>query len=182
MRRAAFLDRDGTINEEVGYLRDPQSVVLIPGSGEAIRLLNEAGVAVIVVTNQSGVARGLFTIDAVRRSHDRLRALLAGEGARIDAFYVCPHHPDFTGSCTCRKPGEALFVKAIRDWRLTRTGSVAIGDRYQDLAPGMALGLRTALVRTGYGETSVAELSTSTLQAPDVICGDLLEAVRWFLA
>ena len=139
-RPAAFLDRDGTIIRDANYLRDPKDVDLLPGAGAAIRRLNDAGVAVIVVTNQSGIARGLLTradYDAVRA---RLDDLLAKEGARITASYMCPHHPDATGACDCRKPGLAMYTQAIEEHALDAKRSAFIGDRWRDVAASSALG------------------------------------------
>jgi len=180
MRPIAFLDRDGTINEEVEYLASPEGLVLIPGSAEAIRLLNDAGFAVVVVTNQSGVARGFFTPDDVERIHRELDRLLGQSGARIDAYYVCPHHPDFTGRCECRKPAPELFRRALREQDGDPSRSVGIGDRCADLEPCHVLGLRTALVRTGYGRDEAVRIAGTGQEFPDRVCADLREAVRWF--
>jgi D-glycero-D-manno-heptose 1,7-bisphosphate phosphatase len=181
MRSVAFLDRDGTINEEVDYLASPDGLILIPGSGEAIRLLNEAGLDVIVVTNQSGVARGFFTLGDVDRIHRELDRRLSADGARIDAYYVCPHHPEFTDRCACRKPLPGLFRRAMRERRLNPVGSVAIGDRCADLEPCRALGLPTILVKTGYGLEEAMRLTDPESSPVDRVCPDLRDAVRWFL-
>jgi D-glycero-D-manno-heptose 1,7-bisphosphate phosphatase len=139
-RPAAFLDRDGTIIRDANYIRDPADVELLPGVATALRDLSERGVAVIVVTNQSGIARGLFTAGDYEAVRQRLDALLAAQGARIDATYVCPHYPDVTGPCECRKPGLALYRKAIRDHHLDPARSVYVGDRWRDVAPALVLG------------------------------------------
>lgn len=139
-RPAAFLDRDGTIIRDANYIRDPEAVELLPGAADAIRRLNERAVAVVVVTNQSGIARGTITpaeYDAVR---GRLDALLAAKGARLDASYTCPHHPDITGPCQCRKPGLALYRKAIAELGLEVRASVFVGDRWRDVEPALVLG------------------------------------------
>lgn len=139
-RPAAFLDRDGTIIRDANYIRNPADVKVLPGVASALRELNERGVAVIVVTNQSGIARGLISAgdyEAVRR---RLDSLLAAEGASIDDTYVCPHHPDATGGCDCRKPGLALYRRAIDDHHLDPQRSVYVGDRWRDVAPALVLG------------------------------------------
>ena len=146
LRAAAFLDRDGTIVADAGYLRDPADVRLLPGAAGAIAHLNGRGVPVVVVTNQSGIARGLMTqadYDAVRA---RLDALLQAAGARIDATYVCTHHPDYTGPCECRKPGTFLYRQAAAQHALDLAGSTYIGDRWRDVAPALELGGRGILI------------------------------------
>jgi len=139
-RAAAFVDRDGTIIRDASYIRDPDDVELLPGAADAIRRLNDRQIPVIVVTNQSGIARGLLTVadfEDVRRAVDDL---LAAEGARIDATYVCPHHPDITGPCDCRKPGLALYRQAIANFGLDAATSLFTGDRWRDVAPASELG------------------------------------------
>ena len=145
-RIAAFLDRDGTIVRDANYIRDPKDVELLPGAASAIRRLNGADVAVIVVTNQSGIARKLLThadYDAVRA---RLDELLARENARLTASFMCPHHPDVTGECDCRKPGLGMYRAAIAEYGIDPTRSAFIGDRHRDVAPASALGGRGILV------------------------------------
>jgi len=139
-RPAAFLDRDGTIIRDANYLRDPTDVDLLSGAAAAIRRLNDAGVAVIVVTNQSGIARGLLTQVDYEAVRARLDELLATEGARITASYMCPHHPDATGPCDCRKPGLAMYKQAIKAHGLDAKRSAFIGDRWRDVAASSALG------------------------------------------
>jgi len=138
----AFLDRDGTIIHDANYIRDPDDVALLPGAAAAIARLNRAGVIVVVVTNQSGIARGWLSTgdyDSVRR---RIDDLLAREDARVDATYVCPHFPEITGPCDCRKPALKLFREAIADYGIDPGASVFIGDRWRDVAPATALGGR----------------------------------------
>lgn len=151
-RPAAFLDRDGTIIEDTGFVRRPEEVRLIPGSAEAIRRLNLAGWAVVVVTNQSGIARGLLTEADYRAVAARLDELLVTAGARIDASYMCPHHPEVTGPCECRKPGLANYRLAIDEFGLDPSRSIFVGDRLTDLEPTRTLGGRGFLVLTGEGE------------------------------
>ena len=146
-RRAAFLDRDGTIIRDTEYLRDPEQVELLPGAAQAIRRLNDAGWPVIVVTNQSGIARGLLTEQDYERVRMRLdKALAEAAGARIDATYHCPHHPDFSGRCECRKPGTKLYADAARDHDLDSTASWYVGDRIRDVAPGDHFGGRSVML------------------------------------
>ena len=147
-RAAVFLDRDGTINHDSGYVSDPAKVVLLPTVGAAIRRLNERNIPVVVVTNQSGIARGMFTEAQYELVHARLDDLLAAEGASVTATYMCPHHPDFTGPCECRKPGTLLFRRAAEEHGLDLAKSFYVGDRIRDLAPSRTLGGRGILVKT----------------------------------
>ena len=143
---AVFLDRDGTIIVDVGFARTPDQVRLIPGTARAIHRLNETNWPVVVVTNQSGIARGLLTNEDYDAVRDSLNALLAGEGARIDASYMCPHHPDFTGACECRKPGALLFRRAAQEHGLDPRSSWFVGDKLRDVTPARAFGGRGVLV------------------------------------
>lgn len=145
-RGAVFLDRDGTIIEDTGYVAEPAAVRLLPGAAPAIARLNRAGIPAIVVTNQSGIARGLLDESAYAAVARRLDALLAAEGARLDADYHCPHHPDFTGPCECRKPGPLLYRMAAADHGLHLAGSWWVGDRMRDVAPAERLGGRGILI------------------------------------
>lgn len=150
-RPAVFLDRDGTLIEDPGYLGEPDGVVLIPGVPEALRRLREAGFALVVVSNQAGVARGLFSEEDVRAVNDRLQALLASEGAAVDAWYWCPHHQEFGGPCACRKPGTELLERAARDLGLNLGASWMVGDHPTDVQAGQRAGGRGILVLTGHG-------------------------------
>lgn len=155
-REAVFLDRDGTLIEEVHYLADPDQVRLIPGAAEAVRALNGAGALVIVVTNQAGVARGYFPESRVAEVHERLSRLLAERGAKVDAYYHCPHHPTegagaYRGECACRKPKPGMLLTAARDFDIDLARSWMIGDKACDAGAGAAAGCRTLLVRTGHG-------------------------------
>jgi histidinol-phosphate phosphatase family protein len=138
----AFLDRDGTIIHDANYIRDPDDVVLLPGAAAAIARLNRAGAIVVVVTNQSGIARGWLSTDDYDSVRRRIDDLLGREDARIDATYVCPHFPETTGPCDCRKPALKLFRDAIADYGIDPGASVFIGDRWRDVAPATALGGR----------------------------------------
>jgi D-glycero-D-manno-heptose 1,7-bisphosphate phosphatase len=145
-RRAVFLDRDGTIIEDPGYVAHPAAVRLLPGAAPAIARLNRAGIPAIVVTNQSGIARGLLDEAAYSAIARRLDALLGAAGARLDADYHCPHHPDFTGPCECRKPGSLLYRQAAADHGLHLAGSWWVGDRMRDVVPAERLGGRGLLI------------------------------------
>lgn len=139
-RAAAFLDRDGTIIRDANFVRDPGDVELLPGAAAAVRRLNAAGVAVVIVTNQSGIARGLLNEADYERVRRRLDLLLASDGATVDATYMCPHHPDVSGPCDCRKPGLALYRQAIAEHGLDASRSLFTGDRWRDVAPATTLG------------------------------------------
>jgi D-glycero-D-manno-heptose 1,7-bisphosphate phosphatase len=156
LRPAVFLDRDGTLIEEVNYLAKPEQVRLLPGAGEAVCRLNRLGIPVVVVTNQAGVARGYFPESRIAEVHARLDELLGAASAVIDAYYVCPHHPDavianYRVSCACRKPNPGLMERAALDLRLDLPGSCMIGDKLSDLEAGIRAGCPSVLVRTGYG-------------------------------
>jgi histidinol-phosphate phosphatase family protein len=176
-RRAAFLDRDGTIIVDVDYPSRPEDVELLPGAAAVIRRLNEHGVPAVVVTNQSGIARGLFDEAAYERVRARLDALLAAEGARLDASYHCPHHPDFGSPCDCRKPGTALHERAARELRLDATRSLYVGDRLRDVLPAQRLGGRGILVVGPSTPPADAERAAAEFE----VAGSLDEAVGRFL-
>jgi D-glycero-D-manno-heptose 1,7-bisphosphate phosphatase len=139
-RPAAFLDRDGTIIRDTVYIRDPKDVELLPGAADAIKRLNEQSVVVIVVTNQSGIGRGLLSPEEYEGVRARIDAELAEQGARIDATYMCPHHPEAAGGCDCRKPGLGMYRRAIGDYGLDPRRSLFVGDRWRDVAPSVTLG------------------------------------------
>ena len=182
-RPAIFLDRDGTINVEVDYLHRLADFELIPGVTEAIKRFNIAGYAVVVVTNQSGIARGLYDLAAMQAVHDHLQALLAPRGAHVDAFFFCPHHPDFTGPCTCRKPAPGMLLVAAQELGLDLQRSWMIGDTAGDIDAGRAAGCRTILVRTGYGAALEADLGAAAdSPKPTTVVDALPEAADYILA
>ena len=183
-RRAVFLDRDGTIIEEVGYLDRAERVELYPWSIDAIRAFNRAGLAVVMVTNQSGVARGFFTEAVVDDVHAHMASMLAEGGARIDAYYYCPHHPDgkvaeYARACDCRKPGRGLVDRAVRDLGVDPARSFVVGDRWLDVALARVIGAGGILVRTGYG-MSVEQKRPHDLTA-DAVVDNLIAAASWIL-
>lgn len=151
--RAVFLDRDGTIVEDPGFLHEPDKVRLLPGAAAAIRWLNDAGWLVVTVSNQSGIARGLYDAAAYAAVQRRLVELLTQQGARLDGAYFCPHHPDVSGPCDCRKPGVRLFRDAATALDLDLARSYWVGDRVSDIEPARALGAdgHGLLVSTGRG-------------------------------
>ena len=184
MNPAAFIDRDGTIIEEVGYLDRPERVELYPWSSSAIRALNRAGVRVIMVTNQSGVARGFFTEAVVEQVHRHIAALLTAGGAHMDAYYYCPHHPDgkvpgYAKVCDCRKPARGLVDRAVDEFGIDPARSFVVGDRWLDVALANAVGAKGVLVRTGYGETE--ERKPHKDVKADAVVDNLIAASSWIL-
>lgn len=182
--RAVFLDRDGTLIEEVGYLDRTERVELYPWSIDAVRALNRAGLRVVMLTNQSGVARGFFTEAVVEEVHRHIADLLAAGGARIDAYYHCPHHPDgrvkeYARPCDCRKPGRGMVDRAASELGIEPARSFVVGDRWLDVALARAVGARGLLVRTGYGATEEARPIDGV--GADAIVHNLIEAVSWIL-
>jgi D-glycero-D-manno-heptose 1,7-bisphosphate phosphatase len=180
-RRAVFLDRDGTLNEEVGYLDSPDKLTIIPGAIEAVRLINQQGLLAIVVTNQSGIARGFFDEAFVQDVHELIRALFHAQGAVIDGFYFCPHHPTggqdpYLQDCPCRKPAPGMLIRAAKERNIDLGRSYMIGDMLTDVMAGQQAGGKGILVRTGYGRGVDLEQGK-----PDHIAEDVLDAVRWIL-
>lgn len=182
--RAIFIDRDGTLNEEVSYIRNLSEFRLFDFSAEAVKLINEAGWLAIVVTNQSGLARGLFSEDFLQLVHRQMNAELEESGARIDAIYYCPHHPTigeppYRQECDCRKPKPGLLHRAAEDFGLDLSACVVIGDRFRDIQMAQVVGARGVLVLTGYGREELESDSSKWPKQPDYIAENLLEAVRW---
>lgn len=170
-RPAVFLDRDGTLIEDTGYIRDPAAVRLLPGAAAAIARLNAAGILAIVVTNQSGIARGLLTAAEYLAIERRVDELLAREGAHLDAHYFCPHLPEITGPCECRKPGVLLYRQAADRFGINLSASWWIGDRLRDVVPAEVLGGRGILLLTGVDSIE------ATKPAPFLVASDLSAAV-----
>jgi D-glycero-D-manno-heptose 1,7-bisphosphate phosphatase len=168
-RRAVFLDRDGTIIEDRDYLHDPAQVRLLPGAAQAIKRINESGLLAIVVTNQSGIARGLLSEAEYHSGERRLDLLLEREGARLDAHYFCPHLPEISGPCDCRKPGVLLYQQAAERFRIDLRSSWWVGDRERDVAPAAAFKGRGILVLTGAGKVDAPKVSAKEVeQVPDL--------------
>ena len=182
---AVFLDRDGTIIEEVEYLSRLSDIRLLPGAGGAIARLNRMGIPVIIVSNQSGVARGYFDEEFVRQSHRHLQELLQGCGAQIDDFFFCPHHPEqgrppYRKVCDCRKPAPGMLKEAARRHGLDLESSFVVGDKESDLDLARAAGARGVLVLTGYGRRTAAEM-TPEKREKVTIHPDLATAVDWII-
>lgn len=185
-RKVVFLDRDGTINEEVGYLNHLERFVLLPRVAQAIRLLNQHQFKTVVVTNQSGVARGYFPETLVRQVHQKMEDLLRMAGAHLDGIYYCPHHPDvgsppYRQRCRCRKPGRGMVEEAARDLEIDAARSYLIGDRGNDIEFGHQFGARGILVLTGYGRGEWEYLRGQWSIQPDYVAQDLYDAVQWIL-
>lgn len=178
-RRAVFLDRDGTINEERNYVYREEDFVLIPGAAEAIALLNDRNFLVIVVSNQSGIGRGYFTTRDVDSLHTHLDEVLQAAGAHIDAYYYCPHHPrhgvgDYLIECDCRKPLPGMLLQAADELCINLSDSYMVGDKRADVQAGSAAGCTSLLVRTGNGAAEEQMLTD-----PVPVFDDLPSAVRW---
>jgi len=186
MNRAVFLDRDGTVTEEVGYLTSLDMLRLIRGAGAAIKRLNEAGYKVVLVTNQSGVARGYFPESLVDDAHELLRRMLMKDGALLDGIYYCPHHPtagkaQYTIVCDCRKPETGLLDRAARDLAIDLTQSFMVGDKWSDVELGHRAGMRSILVRTGFSPDDPGNKRPAHVGDPDLTAHDLAEAVQWIV-
>lgn len=184
-KRVVFLDRDGTINVEVGYLSRPEDFVMIDGAAEAIKLLNDAGFVVVVVSNQSGVARGYFTEEDVMKVNDRMLFELNVKGAFVDAVYYCPHHPDFGDEkykvdCECRKPKTGMVEKAKEELGISTEGSFVVGDHKGDIELGKNIGAKTVLLLSGHGSEEAKKLGEEGI-TPDHTAKDILSAVKYIL-
>ena len=176
--RAIFLDRDGTVNTEVDYLSSVKDLRLIRNTAKAIRFLNQNKIKVIIVTNQSGISRGLFSIDDLENVHNELKRRLHRKGAYIDAIYYCPHHPD--DGCLCRKPKDRMFKLAAKDFDLKLNKCYIIGDKLTDIKAAHNISAKGILVRTGYGKSEQNKLKEADVM-PEHIAEDLYEAVKWII-
>ena len=175
--KAVFIDRDGTINVNVEYLDTPDEFKMYPTVAEGIKLLKEKGYKIIVITNQSGIARGFFSEETLEKIHQRMKNELNEKGATIDAIYHCPHHPD--AKCDCRKPNTALIERAIRDFDIDTENSFFIGDRMLDVEAGHKIGVKTVLVPEN--KQKVEEERKESDIEPDCYCDDFYAGVRWIL-
>jgi D-glycero-D-manno-heptose 1,7-bisphosphate phosphatase len=176
LKRYIFLDRDGTLNEEKDYLGDPDQLFLYPKVGKALYQLQEKGFGLIVVTNQSGIGRGYFTGETVQLIHQKLIDLLAIESVKLDAIYLCPHHPDF--DCDCRKPKMGMITQAQKDFHFVPKQCFVIGDKAADINLAKTMGAFSILVRTGWG----AQTEKAQNCSPDVIVDTILQAIPWIMA
>lgn len=187
MKGAVFLDRDGTVSEEAGYINHIDRFKIYPWTLEAVRKLNDAGVPVFLITNQSGVARGYFPEELVKEVHRKLCDSLARSGAFLDDIYYCPHHPEgreaaYRMLCDCRKPAPGMLLKAARDHDIDLSLSFVIGDRYVDVETGFRAGARGVLVLSGYGRGEYLYQKDLWPRPPDHIAENLVAAVDWVLS
>ncbi len=184
-RPAVFLDRDGTMVREVQFLRRHDDLTWLPATIDAVRLLNRAGFVVCVTTNQSGVGRGLFRAEDVETLHARMQETLDAAGARVDAWFYCPHHPDAAVPdlrmvCECRKPRAGMIQRAAERFAIDVGRSFVIGDRLTDVGLAQSAGARGILVRTGYGEHTLQE-NGGRAPGAALVAADLMEATAWVL-
>ncbi len=178
---AVFLDRDGTLNEDPGYLGNPDIVKLFPETGKALSIIkNKLNFKLIVVSNQSGVARGLITEENVAAVNEKVNELLADYNVKIDAFYYCPYHPDFNSieDCSCRKPSPEMIFNAAYDFKIDLSKSFIIGDAVSDIECGINAGVKTILVKTGYGNESFYTLQKLN-KIPTFVANNILEAAMF---
>jgi len=185
--RAIFLDRDGTVSDEVGYLNHVSRLRVFPWSGPSIRAINESPFLAVLVTNQAGVARGYFEEEMIGRVHERLADELARDGARLDAIYYCPHHPTageppYRQDCQCRKPRTGMLERAAADLDIDLGRSYMVGDKFSDVQLAWKVGAKGILVLTGYGRGELEYQSDTWDGKPDFIAEDLTGAVAWAIA
>jgi D-glycero-D-manno-heptose 1,7-bisphosphate phosphatase len=184
-KRAVFLDRDGTLNVDDGYPANINQVVIYPGSYEAVRKFNDAGLLTVVVTNQSGIGRGLLTEKNLTALHEQMSNFFADQGARIDAFYYCPHYerseiPQYQLNCTCRKPNPGLALRAAADLDIDLERSYMVGDKVEDILFGVSIKATPVLVLTGFGEEALRRLRVQGVE-PAFVADGILAAADWIL-
>jgi D-glycero-D-manno-heptose 1,7-bisphosphate phosphatase len=184
-KNAVFLDRDGTINEDVGYPSEYGQIRIYPAGFKAVRKFNKAGLLTIVITNQSGIGRGLITEEALADIHKKMLASFAEKKARLDAFYYCPHYensrtPRYRQACDCRKPNPGLALQAAGDFGLNLRRSYMVGDKVEDILFGRNIRATAVLVLTGYGRKSLPKLKKIGFE-PAHVAEDILEAADWIL-
>jgi D-glycero-D-manno-heptose 1,7-bisphosphate phosphatase len=185
MNLAVFLDRDGTINEEMGYINHIDRFVLLPSAAAAIGRINESGLKAIVITNQSGAARGYFPKELINQVHQKMRDLLEEEGAFLNGIYSCTHAPPSkgeSGGCGCRKPKIGLMKQAAQELNLDLEKSYVVGDRFKDVEMARNAGAKAVLVLTGYGRGELGFLGPTRKVEPDFVAEDLAGAVEWILS
>jgi len=185
-RPAVFIDRDGTVNEQMGYINHLSRFVMLAGAAEAIRLLNSHRYLAIIVSNQSGVARGYYPIELVDKVHSHMNTLMEKEGAFVDGIFFCPHYvngnvPEYSIECDCRKPGTGLIEKACQAFDIDMAHSYMIGDRYSDIELALRLDLKGVLVTTGYGLGDLDYVFPRLSFKPDHVAKNLLQAVKWII-
>ena len=174
-KKAIFLDRDGVINKEVGYLSDPNKFIIIKGVIKALTLFKQKGFLLIVITNQAGIARGYYTEELLNEIHEKMITLLKENNIVLDDIYFCPHHPDFSGPCDCRKPNPGMILKAKKKHNIDLQSSYMVGDTLNDIKTGLNAKCRTVLVLTGYGAEEEKKIDVFK---PDFIFKNLLEFAK----
>ena len=185
-RPAVFIDRDGTVNEQMGYINHLSRFVLLPGVPEAVSLLNKNNFLAIIISNQSGVARGYFPIELVNEVHAYMKTALKKKAAYIDGIFFCPHHPqgtvpEYAQECDCRKPKAGLIHQALDSFDIDMSNSYVVGDRHLDIELAQCAGLRGVIVKTGYGLGDITHILPQSQLRPDCIAQDLLDAVKWIV-
>lgn len=187
-RQAVFFDRDGTLCKEVGYVNHPSRLELMPDAPQVLKAVRDAGFLAFVATNQAGAARGYFPPHVIDETHKRLRAMLAEQGAAVDAIYACRHHPSvgppgLRRECTCRKPGPGMLLQSAAEHDVDLARSYMVGDSFKDVGAGRAAGVAgTVLLRTGYGRGEILWKGGHTKVWPDHVADDLMDAWRWISA
>ncbi len=181
---AVFLDRDGTVNRQVEYLSEPEQLELISGASQGIKMLRDAGFRIIVVTNQSGVARGFFDEERVNNINSTLAQMLEDKGAIVDAWYYCPHHPSaghgkYRMDCSCRKPAPGMVEQACREYGLDMSASFMVGDTLSDMKLAWNCGMRAVLVKTGHGTDELCRMESGLISRLDHVADNLLDAAKW---
>lgn len=186
MERAVFVDRDGVISEEVGYLSTIDHLRLVPRSAEAVKLVNQSGLKIIAITNQSGIARGYFSEEMLGHINRKMAQLLKDQGAFLDGIYYCPHHPEGTIEayrmvCDCRKPAAGLLIQAAQEHSIDVSSSYLVGDKGTDIECAHRAGAQGILVLTGYGRDELRKINSAALAQPAYVAADLLDAVQWII-
>jgi D-glycero-D-manno-heptose 1,7-bisphosphate phosphatase len=187
MRSAVFLDRDGTINEQMGYVNHISRFRMLPGAAEAIALLNLHTIPAVIVTNQSGLARGYFPASLLDAVHEKMRRELIEKNAHVDGIYICPHHPEakeerYRKNCDCRKPKPGLLLQASAELDLDLEHSYVVGDRWSDISTAATCGAKGLLVLTGYGRGELEYLSAVQNVTASHVAENLLDAVEWIIS
>ena len=185
-RRAVFFDRDGTLNKEIGYLNHSSLLELYPFAGKAVGLVNRANLLTIVVTNQAGLAQGLFEEPALEKIHRQLSDRIQTAGGKLDGIFYCPHHPraiveTYRVECDCRKPGAGMLERAATRFGIDLERSFVVGDRYVDIQAGHRVGARSVLVLTGFGKQEWEAGRAQEQRQPDYVAKDVYQAVRWIM-
>ncbi len=173
--KAIFLDRDGVINVEVGYLSNPDDFEIIEGSIEALKILNKKGFFLIVITNQAGIARGYYTEKILNTIHNKMKSILKAHNVTLTDIYFCPHHPEFTGYCACRKPNPGMILEAKKKYNIDLDKSYIVGDTLNDIQTGIAAKCKTILVLTGYGKEEQKKIGSVK---PNMIFKNLFEFAK----